>query len=133
LILMCIDSVNRIYYIHTNILVQDTWFTWSKVLCKSCKFVVMRIFAIIIFYSFLKVMQQWVGEFHAWWPPLRVTILHDSGSFQGSKASLIQVLIQCVIIIILQKILNNYLHLLWIIISTCFSPWTHNLINFNSF
>ena len=36
-------------------------------------------------------MQQWVGEFHTWWPPLRVTILHDSGSFQGSKASLIQV------------------------------------------
>lgn len=26
------------------------------------------------------VMKQWVNEFHDWWPPLRVTILHSSGS-----------------------------------------------------
>src|SRR5690606_22169814 len=26
------------------------------------------------------VMRQWVNEFHRWWPPLRVTILHSSGS-----------------------------------------------------
>ncbi|KAL8243698.1 hypothetical protein R6Q59_009956 [Mikania micrantha] len=26
------------------------------------------------------VMKQWVNEFHRWWPPLRVTILHSSGS-----------------------------------------------------
>lgn len=26
------------------------------------------------------VMQQWVNEFHQWWPPLRVSILHTSGS-----------------------------------------------------
>lgn len=26
------------------------------------------------------VLQQWVGEFHRWWPPLRVSILHSSGS-----------------------------------------------------
>ncbi|KAI3559508.1 SNF2 super family protein [Colletotrichum abscissum] len=26
------------------------------------------------------VMQQWVNEFHRWWPPLRVSILHSSGS-----------------------------------------------------
>ncbi|KAF2157800.1 hypothetical protein K461DRAFT_274031 [Myriangium duriaei CBS 260.36] len=26
------------------------------------------------------VMQQWVNEFHQWWPPLRVSILHASGS-----------------------------------------------------
>jgi DNA excision repair protein ERCC-6 len=26
------------------------------------------------------VMQQWVNEFHRWWPPLRVSILHTSGS-----------------------------------------------------
>ncbi len=47
------------------------------------------LFSRILFFTI--VMQQWVGEFHAWWPPLRVTILHDSGSFNGSRASLIQV------------------------------------------
>ena len=26
------------------------------------------------------VMKQWVNEFHRWWPPFRVTILHSSGS-----------------------------------------------------
>ncbi|KAF2673336.1 hypothetical protein BT63DRAFT_445606 [Microthyrium microscopicum] len=26
------------------------------------------------------VMRQWVDEFHKWWPPLRVSILHSSGS-----------------------------------------------------
>lgn len=26
------------------------------------------------------VMRQWVNEFHRWWPPLRVSILHTSGS-----------------------------------------------------
>ncbi|KAF2396175.1 hypothetical protein EJ06DRAFT_516923 [Trichodelitschia bisporula] len=26
------------------------------------------------------VMQQWVNEFHRWWPPMRVSILHSSGS-----------------------------------------------------
>ncbi|KAH0286002.1 hypothetical protein KCU62_g7051, partial [Aureobasidium sp. EXF-3399] len=26
------------------------------------------------------VMKQWVNEFHRWWPPLRVSILHTSGS-----------------------------------------------------
>ncbi|KAK2740204.1 hypothetical protein FQN57_006215 [Myotisia sp. PD_48] len=26
------------------------------------------------------VMRQWVSEFHRWWPPLRVSILHSSGS-----------------------------------------------------
>ena len=26
------------------------------------------------------VMKQWVQEFHRWWPPLRVSILHSSGS-----------------------------------------------------
>ncbi|KAI5360882.1 putative helicase, P-loop containing nucleoside triphosphate hydrolase, SNF2-like domain superfamily [Septoria linicola] len=25
-------------------------------------------------------LKQWVDEFHRWWPPLRVTILHSSGS-----------------------------------------------------
>ena len=27
------------------------------------------------------VMHQWVSEFHAWWPPFRAAILHDTGSF----------------------------------------------------
>ena len=26
------------------------------------------------------VMKQWVNEFHTWWPPFRVSILHSSGS-----------------------------------------------------
>ena len=26
------------------------------------------------------VLQQWVNEFHRWWPPLRVSMLHSSGS-----------------------------------------------------
>lgn len=26
------------------------------------------------------VLKQWVNEFHVWWPPLRVSILHSSGS-----------------------------------------------------
>lgn len=26
------------------------------------------------------VMQQWVSEFHTWWPPVRVSILHKTGS-----------------------------------------------------
>lgn len=26
------------------------------------------------------VLKQWVEEFHRWWPPLRVAILHASGS-----------------------------------------------------
>ena len=31
------------------------------------------------------VMHQWVKEFHTWWPPFRVAILHESGSFDGSN------------------------------------------------
>ena len=27
------------------------------------------------------VMHQWVSEFHSWWAPFRVAILHDTGSF----------------------------------------------------
>ncbi|XP_037288294.1 DNA excision repair protein ERCC-6 isoform X2 [Rhipicephalus microplus] len=34
------------------------------------------------------VMHQWVREFHCWCPPLRVAILHDSGSFSGNKVFL---------------------------------------------
>ena len=29
-------------------------------------------------------------EFHAWWPPLRVAILHDSGSHVGKRDALIR-------------------------------------------
>uniref|UniRef100_A0A224YWR3 DNA excision repair protein ERCC-6 n=1 Tax=Rhipicephalus zambeziensis TaxID=60191 RepID=A0A224YWR3_9ACAR len=36
------------------------------------------------------VMHQWVREFHCWCPPLRVAILHDSGSFTGNKESLVK-------------------------------------------
>ncbi|XP_069685202.1 DNA excision repair protein ERCC-6-like [Periplaneta americana] len=35
------------------------------------------------------VMHQWVREFHVWWPQFRVAVLHESGSFNGKRASLI--------------------------------------------
>ncbi|KAG8232117.1 hypothetical protein J437_LFUL012126, partial [Ladona fulva] len=37
-------------------------------------------------------LHQWVEEFHEWWPPLRIAILHDSGSFsgKGGKAALLK-------------------------------------------
>ena len=31
------------------------------------------------------VMHQWVREFHTWWPPFRVAVLHDTGSFTSNK------------------------------------------------
>lgn len=34
----------------------------------------------VIIVSPATVMRQWVNEFHRWWPPLRVAILHSSGS-----------------------------------------------------
>ncbi|KAF4528012.1 hypothetical protein B566_EDAN002195, partial [Ephemera danica] len=40
------------------------------------------------------VMHQWVKEMHTWWPPLRVAILHDSGSFGGSRNQLIREIAQ---------------------------------------
>ena len=36
------------------------------------------------------VLQQWVSEFHKWYPPFRVAILHDTGSYGGSRASLLK-------------------------------------------
>lgn len=36
------------------------------------------------------VMLHWVGEFHLWWPKMRVAILHPSGSFVGRKETLIK-------------------------------------------
>ncbi|XP_031434408.1 DNA excision repair protein ERCC-6 [Clupea harengus] len=35
------------------------------------------------------VMHQWVKEFHTWWPPFRVAVLHDTGSFTNKKEKLI--------------------------------------------
>ncbi|XP_064478082.1 DNA excision repair protein ERCC-6-like [Ornithodoros turicata] len=35
------------------------------------------------------VMHQWVREFHLWYPPIRVAILHLSGSFTGKKEALV--------------------------------------------
>ncbi|KAL2919631.1 DNA repair protein rhp26 [Polyrhizophydium stewartii] len=32
------------------------------------------------------VLKQWVQEFHRWWPPMRVAILHSSGSGIASEA-----------------------------------------------
>lgn len=36
------------------------------------------------------VLQQWVREFHKWYPPFRVAIFHDTGSYSGSRNSLLQ-------------------------------------------
>ncbi|XP_006897762.1 PREDICTED: DNA excision repair protein ERCC-6 [Elephantulus edwardii] len=36
------------------------------------------------------VMHQWVKEFHTWWPPFRVAILHDTGSYSHKKEKLVQ-------------------------------------------
>lgn len=35
------------------------------------------------------VLHQWVKEFHTWWPPFRVAVLHESGSFTGTRTALI--------------------------------------------
>ncbi|KAF9346573.1 hypothetical protein BGX26_001895 [Mortierella sp. AD094] len=35
-------------------------------------------------------LKQWVKEFHRWWPPMRVAILHSSGSGMHSKAEVDQ-------------------------------------------
>ncbi|XP_067005938.2 DNA excision repair protein ERCC-6 [Anabrus simplex] len=35
------------------------------------------------------VMHQWVREFHTWWPPFRVAVLHESGSFNGKRNALV--------------------------------------------
>jgi len=30
-------------------------------------------------------MHQWVKELHTWWPPFRVAILHETGSYTDKK------------------------------------------------
>jgi DNA excision repair protein ERCC-6 len=35
------------------------------------------------------VMHQWVKEFHIWWPQFRVVVLHDTGTYTGTKKRLI--------------------------------------------
>ncbi|KFW89922.1 DNA excision repair protein ERCC-6, partial [Phalacrocorax carbo] len=41
------------------------------------------------------VMHQWVKEFHTWWPPFRVAILHETGSYTNKKVKLIQEIASC--------------------------------------
>lgn len=36
------------------------------------------------------VMHQWLFEFRKWWPPFRVAILHNTGTFTGNKRDLVQ-------------------------------------------
>nr|XP_033797522.1 DNA excision repair protein ERCC-6 isoform X2 [Geotrypetes seraphini]XP_033797523.1 DNA excision repair protein ERCC-6 isoform X2 [Geotrypetes seraphini]XP_033797524.1 DNA excision repair protein ERCC-6 isoform X2 [Geotrypetes seraphini]XP_033797525.1 DNA excision repair protein ERCC-6 isoform X2 [Geotrypetes seraphini] len=36
------------------------------------------------------VMHQWVKEFHTWWPPFRVAVLHETGSYASKKVKLIR-------------------------------------------
>ncbi|KAG7163278.1 DNA excision repair protein ERCC-6-like [Homarus americanus] len=35
------------------------------------------------------VLHQWVKEFHKWWPPFRIAVLHESGTFTGKRPALI--------------------------------------------
>ena len=37
------------------------------------------------------VMHQWVKEFHTWWPPFRVAILHSSGTYTGKEVGVLLV------------------------------------------
>ncbi|NXK27254.1 ERCC6 protein, partial [Arenaria interpres] len=41
------------------------------------------------------VMHQWVKELHTWWPPFRVAILHETGSYTNKKAKLIRDIASC--------------------------------------
>uniref|UniRef100_A0A5F9CXN8 DNA excision repair protein ERCC-6 n=1 Tax=Oryctolagus cuniculus TaxID=9986 RepID=A0A5F9CXN8_RABIT len=41
------------------------------------------------------VMHQWVKEFHTWWPPFRVAILHETGSYTHKKEKLIREIAHC--------------------------------------
>ncbi|KAM6306223.1 DNA excision repair protein ERCC-6 [Aegotheles albertisi] len=41
------------------------------------------------------VMHQWVKEFHTWWPPFRVAILHETGSYTNKKVKLIHDIASC--------------------------------------
>ncbi|XP_032082764.1 DNA excision repair protein ERCC-6 isoform X1 [Thamnophis elegans] len=41
------------------------------------------------------VMHQWVKEFHAWWPPFRVAVLHETGSYADKKVKLIREIVAC--------------------------------------
>ncbi|XP_048362232.1 DNA excision repair protein ERCC-6 [Sphaerodactylus townsendi] len=41
------------------------------------------------------VMHQWVKEFHTWWPPFRVAILHETGSYTNKKVRLIREIAAC--------------------------------------
>ncbi|XP_074152201.1 DNA excision repair protein ERCC-6 isoform X2 [Sminthopsis crassicaudata] len=41
------------------------------------------------------VMHQWVREFHTWWPPFRVAILHETGSYANKKVTLIREIARC--------------------------------------
>ncbi|XP_063160686.1 DNA excision repair protein ERCC-6 [Candoia aspera] len=41
------------------------------------------------------VMHQWVKEFHMWWPPFRVAILHETGSYLNKKVKLIREIVAC--------------------------------------
>ncbi|EDL24841.1 mCG6355 [Mus musculus] len=41
------------------------------------------------------VMHQWVKEFHTWWPPFRVAVLHETGSYTHKKERLIRDIVYC--------------------------------------
>ncbi|GAU87804.1 hypothetical protein RvY_00602 [Ramazzottius varieornatus] len=60
------------------------------------------------------VLHQWVNEFHKWWPPARVAILHASGSHSGSKMSLVKSMVKCsgVIVTTYQGVLSYQVLLL---------------------
>lgn len=46
------------------------------------------------------VLQQWVREFHEWWPAFRVVVMHGSGTYSGSREDLLDDAMQhaCVVL-----------------------------------
>ncbi|NWH56581.1 ERCC6 protein, partial [Geococcyx californianus] len=60
------------------------------------------------------VMHQWVKEFHTWWPPFRVAILHETGSYTDKKMKLIREIASCHGILITSysyiRLMQDYIH-----------------------
>ncbi|NXU54941.1 ERCC6 protein, partial [Turnix velox] len=62
------------------------------------------------------VMHQWVKELHTWWPPFRVAVLHETGSYSDKKVKLIHEIASCHGILItsysyirlMQDVIHNY-------------------------
>ena len=54
--------------------------SYSRVVWSGCKW---RGLGPSIIVCPTTILKQWVREFHKWWPPLRVAVLHSSGTHTG--------------------------------------------------